>query len=148
MLFWSHFPRERPRCETHGGHSRSDIAPGPSITCIRPDQGTGSRRQLTGGPFQELASSRVSPHHTTLNDHIKYKSSKRRHGVLKDGKKRRNQNRIKFLIALLWGAHSGGERESAGKKQGEEIFVPFLRCSGRIFFGSDPITRHTGAKAA
>ena len=34
------------------------------------------------------------------------------------------------------------------KKEGEETFVRFFRCSGRIFFGSDPITRHTGAKAA
>ena len=63
-------------------------------------------------------------------------------------KKRRNQNRISFLITLLWEAHSGGERESAEKKQGEETFVRFYRCSGRIFFGSDPITRHTGVKAA
>jgi hypothetical protein len=31
--------------------------------------------------------------------------------------KRRNLKRIKVLVALLWGVHSGGERESAGKNR-------------------------------
>jgi hypothetical protein len=51
LLFWSHFSRERPHYETRGGHSRPDTAQGPSSTCIRPAQGTGSR---PCGPFPEL----------------------------------------------------------------------------------------------
>jgi hypothetical protein len=41
-------------------------------------------------------------------------------------KKRRNQNRISFLITLLWGAHSGGERESVEKNQGENKMCVIL----------------------
>ena len=51
LLFLSHFPRERPRCETHGGHSRSNTAQGPSNTCVRPGQGTGSRPGFSGALF-------------------------------------------------------------------------------------------------
>ena len=72
----------------------------------------------------------------------------RRHGVLKDEKKRRNRGRIKVLIALLWGVRSGGERESAGKKEGEEKNVRVFCWSGRIFFGSNPITIHMEVAAA
>ena len=52
------------------------------------------------------------------------------------------------MIALLWGAHSGGERESAGKKQGEKENVQFFCCSRLIFLGSDLITRRMGVEAA
>ena len=70
------------------------------------------------------------------------------HGVLKDEKKRRNQNHIIGLITLLWGAHSGGERESVGKKQGENKTCIDFCCSGLIFLGSDLIARHMGIAAA
>ena len=86
------------------------------------------------------------PHH--LNVHIEQITPERRHGVLKDEKKRRSQNRIKILIALLWGVHSGGERESAGKKQGRKTNVRVFCCFGLIFFVRALITRHTGVVAA
>ncbi len=86
------------------------------------------------------------PHH--LNAHIKQILPERRHGVLKDEKKRRSQNSIIILVALLWGVHSGGERESAGKKQGEKQMCMFFCCFGLIFFGRALITRHTGVVAA
>ena len=86
-----------------------------------------------------------APHH--LNAHIKQVLPERRHGVLKDEKKRRNQNRIKILIALLWRVHSGGEPESARKKQREQTNVRVFCCSGLFFFGSDLITSCTGVAA-
>jgi len=59
----------------------------------------------------------------------------------------RGQYHIKVLIALLWGVHSGGERESAGKKQREQTNVCVFCCSGLFFFGSDLNTSRTGVAA-
>ena len=50
-LFWSHFLRERPHYETHGGQGRLGISQGSSNTCVRPAQGTGSRPGLSGTLF-------------------------------------------------------------------------------------------------
>ena len=65
LLVWSHFLREQPHYDTHGGCGCAGIAQGPSNTCVRPAQGTGSRPGLSGAPFPIIASSGESPHHTT-----------------------------------------------------------------------------------
>jgi len=82
-----------------------------------------------------------------MNAHIKQISSERKHGVRKDEKKRRSQYRIKCLIALLWWVHSGGEPESARKKQREQTNVRVFCCSGLFYFGSDLIASRTGVAA-
>ena len=113
LLFWSLFLRKRPQYESHGGRSRPDTAQNPYYTYARPALGH-SKSALT--QRRSISRTRVlmkiapPPHH--LNDHIKQISSERKNGVKKDEKKKRSQYRIKVLIALLWGAKSGGERES------------------------------------
>ena len=84
------------------------------------------------------------PHH--LNVHIKQIIPERRHGVLKDEKKMRSQNRIKLLVALLWGVHSGGVRESAGKKQGEKQMCAFFVVSVSFSSGGPSLRETHGGR--
>ena len=120
-LFWSHFLRERPHYDTHGGCGRQSIAQGSSNTCVRPAQGTGSRPGFTAAVYSSNWRPLGNQPTTTppakwlyLTNIIKTKA--RSTG---GGKKGRNQKCVSCLITLLLGAHSGGEREPAEKKQGE-----------------------------
>ena len=58
---------------------------------------------------------------------------------MKDEKKGRNQNRISRFITLLWGAHSGGERESAEKNQGENKTCVILDVLVSFSSGATPL---------